>query len=155
MSTKATDETMEALARDNGLSTAELEDVRADLEAAISGFQGPSQITSFDGLPGTYLWTENGTPQTMKFTFNVGSKEEGTYLLSNMLTGTTEKGDFTATITAPPSLGRIRLEPNGATPRTFAVLSMFIDPATGKIQNMLLRKLFPSLPPFFVAVRMG
>ena len=154
MSTKATDETMEALARDNGLSTAELEDVRADLEAAISGFQGPSEITSFAGLPGTYLWTENGTPQTMKFTFNAGSVEEGTYLLSNLLIGISEKGDFTA-ITAPPSLGRITLKPNVGPPRAFAILSMFTDPATGKIQNLQLRKLFPSLFPIFSAVRMS
>jgi hypothetical protein len=153
MSTNVTDETMEAIARDTGLTTAELEEVQAELEAAISGFQGPSEITSFAGLAGLYLWPENGTPQTMNFTFNAGSVEEGTYLLSNLLTGALEKGDFTAS-TAPPSLKSITLRPNGGIPRAFAVLSMFINPATGKIQNMQLRKLFPSLFRVFSAVRM-
>lgn len=154
MSTIALDDTMEAIARDTGLTTAELAEVQAELEATISGFQGPLEITSIAGLAGTYLWTENGTPQTMKFTFNAGSVEEGTYLLSNLLTGTSEKGDFTA-VTVPPSLGRITLKPNVGTPRAFAILSMFTDPATGKIQNLQLRKLFPSLFPVFSVVRMG
>ena len=155
MSTSVTDETMEAIVRDTGLTTAELAEVQAELDAAVSGFQGPSQITSLAGLAGTYLWPENGTPQTIKFTFNIGSVEEGTYLLSNLLTGTSEKGDFTGPVTAPPSLARITLEPNAGIPRAFAILSMFTDPATGNIQNMQLRKLFPSLFRIFSAVRMS
>ena len=96
MSTNATDETMEAIVRDTDLMTAEL--VQAKLDAAASGFPGavPSHIARRPRR-NLSLAREWDAPRLQH-----GEVEEGTYLLSNLLTGTSEKGDFTGPVTSRP-----------------------------------------------------
>jgi hypothetical protein len=150
MSTDVADK-IEAVARDAGLSTAEVEQVQAEVEASTRALLLPAQITSIAGLPGAYLWTEFGTPRAA--TFTVTGPTGGAYSIVDIVTGVlVESGAFT--FTPPPPIPILRLQPSGGPSRTFTFISVFTDPA-GRFINMQLRKLAPvSFPPIFSAVRM-
>ena len=144
-------EKIEAVARDAGLSTAEVEQVQAEVEASTRALLLPAQITSIAGLPGTYLWTEFGTPRAA--TFKATGPTGGTYSIVDLMTGVlVESGAFT--FTPPPPIPILRLQPGVGPSRTFTFISVFTDTA-GLFINMQLRKLAPvSFPPMFSAVRM-
>ena len=152
MSTNVADEKIEAVARATGLSRAALAEVQAEVEATTRALLLPPQITTITGLPGTYLWTEFGTPRAITFTLT--SATAGTYSIVDIATGgLVEFGVFTFTPSSP-NFPVLQLQPSAGPNRTFTFIFVFTD-ATGKIINIQLRKLVPvSFPPIFSAVRM-
>jgi hypothetical protein len=129
--------------------------------AISSGFHGPFDIDSLDGLPGTYLWPEDPL-RIRTITFNLdptpaGTQRQGRFVIHNGPLVDVEGDLFTFANGTDDGLSVILLQGNDGFQGIFIVTGVVSGPA-GKISVLMLGdfNIAGALPNTrFVAVRLA